>query len=73
MLQQPVAWGSLGLAEGAPYFATLAAFGDEPWEALAADVADVVVACPGLNAAGGRLARRGVIVRCLAESAAARR
>ena len=71
VLQPPGAWGALGLAEGAPYFATLAAFGGEPWEGLAADVAGVVGACPGVRAAGGALARRGVIVRCLAESAAA--
>lgn len=65
------AWDAIGLAEGAPYFATLAAFGDTPWGALADDLATVVRACPGVRAAGGALARRGVIVRCLAPSAVA--
>lgn len=71
VLQEPVAWSALGLAEGAPYFATLAAFGDEPWEALAADVAGVVSTVPGLRAAGGALPRCGAVVRCLADSATA--
>ena len=48
-----------------------AAFADEPWDGLAADLAGVTGACPGVRAAGGALPRRGVIIRCLAESAAA--
>jgi urease accessory protein len=64
------AWDAIGLAEGAPYFATVAIFGDETGEALADVVGAVISACPGVRAAGGPLARRGAIIRCLAESAA---
>ncbi len=71
VLRGPVAWDAVGLTEGAPYFATVGAFGDQPWETLAEDVAAVVGDCRGVRAAGGALARRGVIVRCLAESAVA--
>jgi urease accessory protein len=71
VLRGPVAWDAAGLAEGAPYFATVAIFGDQTWESLADDVSAVVGAGPGIRAAGGALARRGVIVRCLAESAVA--
>ena len=63
-------WGAPGLAEGLPYFATLAVFADEPWATLGDDVDAVARACPGLQAAGGALSRRGVVVRCLAPSAA---
>jgi len=62
-------WAATGLAEGAPYFATLACFSDEPWETLADDVGAVTRACPGVRMAGGALARRGMIVRCLAPTA----
>jgi urease accessory protein len=63
------AWDALGLAEGVPYFATVASFGDGPWETLADDVDAAVAACSGVRAAGGKLARRGTIVRCLAATA----
>jgi urease accessory protein UreH len=69
VLRGPDAWGALGLAEGLPYFATLAVFADEPWATLVDDVDAVARACPGVRAAGGVLSRRGVIVRCLAPSA----
>ena len=60
--------------EGASHFATVAtvpAVGDELWETVADDVAAVVGVCRGIQAAGGAIARRGVIIRCLPESAPA--
>ena len=71
VLREPVTWNAVGFSEGASYFATVAAFGDQPWESLANDVAAVAGDCPGIRAAGGTLARRGIIVRCLAENAVA--
>ena len=73
MLEAPTAWSAVGLAEGAPYFATVAAFGDAPWDAWLEDTAAAVAGCPGVRVAGGALARRGAVIRCLAESAVAPR
>jgi urease accessory protein len=69
VLEGPDPWDALGLAEGLPYFATVASFGDEPWDTVAEDVDAAVGGCPGVQGAGGTLARRGTIARCLAASA----
>jgi urease accessory protein len=69
VLQGPGAWDALGLAEGVPYFATVATFGDGPWDTLAGDLDAALAGCHGVRAGGGALPRRGGLVRCLAESA----
>jgi urease accessory protein len=69
VLRGPGAWDALGLAEGFPYFATLATFGDGSWDTLAGDVDAALAACPGVRAGGGNLPRRGTLMRCLADSA----
>jgi urease accessory protein len=71
VLEAPTAWSAVGLAEGAPYFATVAAFGDGSWDAWLEDTGAAIAGCPGVRAAGGALPRRGAVIRCLAESAAA--
>lgn len=64
-------WDAIGLAGKAPYFATVAIFGDAPWDTLPDDVDAAVATCSGVRTAGGSLARRGAVIRCLAESAVA--
>jgi urease accessory protein len=71
VLQEPTQWSAVGLAEGAPYFATVTAFGDAAYDAWLEDTGAAVAGCPGVRAAGGILPRRGAVIRCLAESAAA--
>jgi urease accessory protein len=71
VLEAPTAWSVVGLAEGAPYFATVAAFGDADWGAWIEDIGAQVAGSPGVRAAGGVLPRGGAVIRCLAESAAA--
>jgi urease accessory protein len=61
-------WAGLGLTEACPYFATIAGFGDGS-EAVGHAVAAAVGGHRGVTAAGGPLARRGWLVRCLARSA----
>ena len=64
-------WAGLGFAEGAPYFATIAVVTPAPVPELAATAADAVSAVAGVRAGVGRLPRRGILVRCLAETAPA--
>jgi urease accessory protein len=71
VLRGTTTWDAVGLAEKAPYFATLAVFGDEPWITVTEDVAAVVRDRLGIRARGGLLARRGAVVRCLAANAGA--
>jgi urease accessory protein len=65
------AWGELGFAEGAPYFATIAVVTDAPFEAVARATAGALEATSGARAGVGRLPRRGILVRCLADTAPA--
>src|SRR5262249_61530398 len=60
VLRAPPAWDAAGLAEGARYFATIAAFGDGPWTSLPEDIEAVVAGRPGPRAAGGAPRRPGV-------------
>jgi urease accessory protein len=68
-LQGDAGWAGLGLAEGAPYFATIAGFGEPGWPTVGADVAALTAGTTGVSAAGGVLPRRGWLVRCLAVTA----
>ncbi|MGH6719126.1 MAG: urease accessory protein UreD, partial [Alphaproteobacteria bacterium] len=67
VLPTSLASDSLGLAEGCPYFATVAVVANERvgqfTEALAG------LAIPGATLGAARLPRRGLLVRCLAASA----
>jgi urease accessory protein len=60
---------SLGLAEGHPYFASVVVVADGGLDRLAGGLARPAIAGASLGAA--RLARRGLLVRCLAASAPA--
>jgi len=69
MTGKDTAWDGLGYAESHPYFATIAIVGCFDRERFAADLGRQ---CPGVDA--GRigvavLARRGLLIRCLAPSA----
>jgi urease accessory protein len=62
-------WGGLGFCEGAPYFATVVAIAPAPAASLAR-AAQGALAARGASRAGvGRLPRRGILARCLAETA----
>lgn len=69
VLGAPAAWHGIGMAEGAAYFATVAAFGDTSWDALLGDARTAAGDHRGVRIAGGALARKGAIIRCLAENA----
>jgi len=64
-------WGGVGFTEGAAYFATIAvvapASADELTSAVVTATGGVAAARTGV----GRLSRRGILVRCLAETAPA--
>ncbi len=61
----------LGAAEDHPYFATLVAVADRGCEAFAAAADARLAAAAGARGGAAPLARRGVVVRCLAASAPA--
>jgi urease accessory protein len=61
----------LGAAEDHPYFATLVAVADRGCEAFAAAADARLAAASGARGGAAPLARRGVVVRCLAASAPA--
>ena len=61
-------WSALGLAEGSSYFASVAVVTDRPIDDFVAGVASVADET-GARLGAARLARRGVMVRCLAEGA----
>jgi urease accessory protein len=63
------AWDGLGLAEGHAYFGVVVVVADVDLDALVRDLDAVTLA--GFTAAAGRLARRGVLLRCLATDAPA--
>ena len=64
-------WAGLGFTEGAAYFATVAVVAGAPVEALTAAVAGAGRSLAGARTGVGRLPRRGILVRCLAETAPA--
>jgi urease accessory protein len=64
-------WAGLGYCEGAPYLATVAAVTPAPIAVVARAVADALAAVPGARGGVGMLPRRGILVRCLADSAPA--
>lgn len=68
-LQGHAGWAGLGFTEGAPYFATIAGFGEPGWPTVGEEVAALAAETSGVSAAGGILPRRGWLVRCLAASA----
>jgi urease accessory protein len=65
------AWAGLGHGEGAAYFATVAAVTPAPPETVAAAVEAALRGIRGVRAGAGRMPRRGIVVRCLAEGAPA--
>lgn len=64
-------WAGLGHGEGAPYLATVIAVTPAPADAVASAVDAALRAVGGVRAGVGRLPRRGIVVRCLADSAPA--
>jgi urease accessory protein len=64
-------WAELGFTEGAPYFATIAVVSPVPVDALASAVAAATGVIAGGRTGVGRLPRRGILVRCLAQTAPA--
>jgi urease accessory protein len=64
-------WAGLGYAEGAAYFATIVAVTPAPVDDLVAAVRGAGELLDGARVGVGRLRRRGVLVRCLADSAPA--
>lgn len=65
------AWAGLGFCEGMPYVATIAVVTPVPVARVAPAAADALGTVDGARGGVGRLPRRGVLVRCLAESAPA--
>ena len=64
-------WAGLGFCEGAPYLATVAVVTPGPVAAVARAAAAAVAAVPGARGGVGVLPRRGILVRCLADTAPA--
>jgi urease accessory protein len=64
-------WGGLGFCESAPYVATVVIVSSVPAATLAEAAADALSRLSGARAGVGRLPRRGILVRCLAETAPA--
>ena len=71
VLDGDAAWSGLGHAEGAAYLATVIAVTPAPADAVADAVGEALRDVQGLRAGVGRMPRRGVVVRCLADSAPA--
>lgn len=64
-------WDGLGLSESRPYFATVAAVGGRHVDALRDALESAVREAPDVAAGVARLARRGLLLRCLAPDAPA--
>jgi urease accessory protein len=71
VLDGDAGWAGLGFCEGAPYVATVAVVTPAPAAGVARAAADAVGPVVGARAGVGRLPRRGVLVRCLADTAPA--
>jgi len=64
-------WSGLGFCEGAPYLATVAVVTPAPLAPVARAAAEALADVPGVRGGVGVLPRRGLLVRCLADSAPA--
>ena len=64
-------WGGLGFCEGAPYLATVVVVTPSPVPPVARALADALSSVPGIRGGVGVLPRRGLLARCLAETAPA--
>jgi urease accessory protein len=64
-------WSGLGFCEGAPYLATIAVVTPAPVEGVARAASEALSNVAGVRGGVGRLPRRGILVRCLAETAPA--
>jgi urease accessory protein len=64
-------WGGLGFCEGASYIATIVVVTPGPVEKVTRAAADTLSTVAGARGGVGRLPRRGILVRCLAETAPA--
>ncbi len=62
-------WAALGLAEGHPYFATMAVFGGGALDGFRREVSARLDAYDGVRAGAGALPRDGVVLRLLAADA----
>jgi urease accessory protein len=71
VLSGDAGWAGLGFCEGAPYLATVAVVTPAPGAEVACAAAAALATVPGVNGGVGMLPRRGILVRCLAESAPA--
>jgi urease accessory protein len=71
VLDGNAAWSGLGLGEGAGYVATVIAVTPASPGIVAAAVDEALRGLDGVRAGVGRMPRRGVLVRCLADSAPA--
>ena len=69
VLTGPAAWDGVGLAESRPYFGAVVVVADVDLAALARDLDALAV--DGFVAAAARMARRGLLLRCLASDAPA--
>jgi urease accessory protein len=64
-------WDGLGFSEGAPYLATVVVVTAAPVEAVAEAARGALRATARVRGGVGRLRRRGILVRCLADTAPA--
>ena len=71
VLTGDVGWAGLGFCEGAPYLATAVVVTPSPVPPVARAVADALSSVPGIRGGVGVLPRRGLLARCLAETAPA--
>lgn len=65
------AWAGLGFAESHPYFGAIVVVADVDLDGLARELDEAGASVPGATLATARLARRGVVARCLATAAPA--
>jgi urease accessory protein len=64
-------WAGLGFTEGWPYFGTIAVVAPLPPDVVGTAVAAAGATVAGARVGVGRLARRGILARCLARTAPA--
>ena len=71
LLRGDPGWAGLGFCEGAPYVATIAVVTPAPLEKVVRAAVDTLGTVAGVRGGVGRLPRRGILVRCLAQTAPA--
>lgn len=71
LLTGEAGWAGLGFCEGAPYLATIVAVTSCPVAIVGRAATDALSVVPGVRGGVGVLPRRGILVRCLADSAPA--